>query len=292
MKTISRDLKRDKQNLNLTTKETTETKQKPTGDCTVEQLIELKTEEEVNKLLSNQNNLNTHRIKLKNENDRPNATERTNLENDMNIQQMEGNKQAKVIESKGLQLTQQLQTLQETINSIKKEHAGVNESKEKTPPRYLYCPSPWYVTRTARKSSNWWTHLDALKKQVKPKWHIQKIEANANCLFDSISHLLLGNGNRGKEVREAITTIMENDWNNFKEFVPEEEREDYLDRLKTSETYGSELELRALANALEIGFEIHQLGKHPRLIGSGKKQFSQSLIWLAISHHTGAAWFP
>ena len=123
MKTISRDLKRDKQNLNLTTKETTETKQKPTGDCTVEQLIELKTEEEVNKLLSNQNNLNTHRIKLKNENDRPNATERTNLENDMNIQQMEGNnKQAKVIESKGLQLTQQLQIIQDTINSIRKEH--------------------------------------------------------------------------------------------------------------------------------------------------------------------------
>ena len=85
---------------------------------------------------------------------------------------------------------------------------------------------------------------------------------------------------------------MENDWNNCKEFVPEEEREDYLNRLKTSETYGSEFELRALADALEIGFEIHELGKHLRIKDQGKKQFSQSLIWLAISHHTGAAWFP
>eukprot|EP00930_Biecheleria_cincta_P006317 TRINITY_DN107304_c0_g1_i1.p1 TRINITY_DN107304_c0_g1~~TRINITY_DN107304_c0_g1_i1.p1 ORF type:complete len:318 (+),score=90.99 TRINITY_DN107304_c0_g1_i1:47-1000(+) len=139
------------------------------------------------------------------------------------------------------------------------------------------------------------TELAALKIKLakqKPPMTILEIPADGNCLYRSIAHQIrefrpdLHNLKRSAEegffeVRALCADSLRKDSDQYSPFAELKDGEDFLgycERVENSADWGGELELRALADALNVHIHVFRAeASEPLILGSAAKQAGEPL---------------
>ncbi|KAJ3364840.1 hypothetical protein GGF32_001017 [Allomyces javanicus] len=125
-----------------------------------------------------------------------------------------------------------------------------------------------------RKDRKAWTDQDwdADTKALKPQLaslglNLVEITGDGNCLFRAVAHQLTGAESLHRDLRRACVEFMRAHEPDFAPFVEDDEPFDrHLVRMAKDSVYGGNMEVVALARALNLTVVIHQVGHPPWVV--------------------------
>ena len=89
-------------------------------------------------------------------------------------------------------------------------------------------------------------------KDLKTKYYIDKITGDGNCLFYSLSKMIFGNDSYYKAIRQIICDYYENSNVLDNLYEKEDEKKEYIAKMRKDKEYGSVLEIQAFSNIFQI----------------------------------------
>ncbi|KNE58097.1 hypothetical protein AMAG_04917 [Allomyces macrogynus ATCC 38327] len=155
-----------------------------------------------------------------------------------------------------------------------------------------------------RKDRKAWTDQDwdADTKALKPQLaslglNLVEITGDGNCLFRAVAHQLTGAESLHRDLRRACVEFMRAHEADFAPFVEDDEPFDrHLVRMAKNGVYGGNMEVVALARALNLTVVIHQVGHPPWVVAptpddvsAGTPPRTVNVVYHSWEHYSSAA---
>ena len=116
-------------------------------------------------------------------------------------------------------------------------------------------------------------------KDLKTKYYIDKITGDGNCLFYSLSKMIFGNDSYYKAIRQIICDYYENSNVLDNLYETEDDKKEYIAKMRKDKEYGSVLEIQAFSHIFKI--RIYQYTRYINDEG-GKKNNEDKITKVII----------